>query len=93
MRTQRPRIVIKIALAVFALFCCVTVFKLKMELDGLRSEYTQLRSEIESSEAYVRRLENKLASDFDDKYVESVAKDKLNLVLPEEVIFYNDLAG
>ena len=93
MKAHKPGFAVKIALAVFAVFCLVTVFRLKIELDELGREYEQLQSKIDTSEAYVRRLENRLAADFDEEYVEGVAKDKLNLALPEEIIFYNDIAG
>lgn len=93
MKTKKPGIAIKIALGVFVIFFLVTIFKLKIDLDTLGREYAQLQAKVEESEAYVKKLENLLASEFDEEYVEGVAKDKLNLVLPDEIIFYNDIAG
>lgn len=95
MKSRKTGVATKLAIVVFAIFTLVTVFKLKIELDELGREYTQLESQIKEKESYIKMLKNRLeaASDLDDSYVEEIAKDKLNLVLPEEIIFYNDIAG
>ncbi len=95
MKSRKTGVAAKLAIAVFAIFSLVTVFKLKIELDDLGREYEQLEVEIKEKENYIKMLKNRLdsASNLDDSYVEEVAKDKLNLVLPEEIIFYNDIAG
>lgn len=93
MKIRKPGIAINIALVVFVIFCLVTVFKLKIELDDLTREYDQLQAEIDNTEAYVKKLENHLAEEFDEEYVKAIAKEKLNMGLREEVIFYNDIAG
>ena len=90
--TRKPRAIIKLVLVVYCAFCVVTLFRLKLELNDLSREYTEVKASVEESEAYVRRLKNRLAADFDDEYVEGVAEEKLGLVLPDEVVFYNDLA-
>ena len=95
MKTRKTSVAVKIAITVFVIFSLVTVFRLKIQLDDLGREYAQLESQIKEKENYIRMLKNRLdsASNLDDDYVEEVAKDKLNLVLPEEIIFYNDIAG
>lgn len=89
--TRRPRAIVKVVLAVFCAFCVVTLFRLKLELNDLSREYAEVKQNVEQTEAYVRRLKNRLATEFDDDYVAGVAKDKLGLANPDEVIFYNDL--
>lgn len=93
MKNDKPGLIIKLAVAVFVIFFIVTVFQQRIRRDELKREYQQLLAKVEDSEAYVKKLENLLASDFDNDYVEGVAKDKLNLVLPDEIIFYNDVNG
>ena len=39
----------------------------------------------------IDRYENELSMPMDDEYIKDLARDKLNLRLPEEIIFYNDL--
>ncbi len=93
MKSKKSGFAFKIAFAVFLLFFVVTVFIQKMELESLNKEYDQLLDKYEKLEEYQNKLQNKLDSEFDDEYVQGVAKDKLNLVLPDEIIFYNDIAG
>jgi len=93
MRRGKTGIAVKIALGVFAVFCLVTVFKLKIELDTLGREYTELQEKVDASEDYIKKLENRLEGELDEEYIREIAKNKLNLVLPEEIIFYNDIAG
>ena len=95
MKSRKTSIAAKLAIIVFVIFSLVTVFKLKIELDDLNREYEQLEAQIKEKENYIKILKNRLesASGLDENYVEEVAKDKLNLVLPEEIIFYNDITG
>lgn len=93
MKSSKPGVVIKLAIAVFVVFFLVTFFQQRIKRDELKREYEQLLSKVEQSEAYIKKLENLLASDFSIEYVAGVAKDKLNLVLPDEIIFYNDITG
>ena len=93
MKSNKPGVIIKIAVGVFVIFFVVTLFQQRIRRDELKREYEQLKIKVEKSELYVKKLENILSSDFDLEYVEGIAKEKLNLVLPDEIIFYNDIAG
>ena len=92
-KKKKMSVAVKIAVGFFALFFIITYFNQRIELDELKRDYSNKVEQLEKTQAYVRKLENLLSSDFDDEYVERVAKDKLNLVLPDEIIFYNDIAG
>lgn len=81
----------KLALILFALFCVFTVIKLKIEINDLEDRKTELEQKIAVAEEEVAALQNKLDTPFDEEYVAALAKEKLNLVMPDEVIFYNDL--
>lgn len=39
----------------------------------------------------IERLEYELACEFDDEYVIRIAKEKLNLCLPSEAVYYNGI--
>ncbi len=93
MKTKKTGIAVKLAIIVFTLFCIVTLFVQKIQIDNLNSEINDLREKNKHQEEYNAKLKNRLNSELDDDYVEDIAKDKLNLVLPEEIIFYNDIAG
>ena len=93
MKTRKTGIAVKLALAVFAVFCVVTLFIQKIQIDDLNSEISELQQKNEAQQEYNDKLKDRLENEMDDEYVEKIAKDKLNLVLPEEIIFYNDIAG
>ncbi|MBE6707767.1 MAG: hypothetical protein E7578_00820 [Ruminococcaceae bacterium] len=93
MKSKKTGIAVKIALTAFTLFCIVTLFVQKIQIDDLNSRISELSEKNKQKEAYNEKLKNRLNSEMDDDYVEDIAKDKLNLVLPEEIIFYNDIAG
>lgn len=93
MRTKKTGLAVKIALTVFMVFCLVTIFKLKLELDALERERVEIQTQVDEARDYLRRLENRLSEKYDEEYIQKVAREKLNLVLPEEIIFYNDISG
>lgn len=81
----------KLALVLFTALCIITVVKLKMEFNTLEDTKRSLEERIAAAERSNAELKNKLETPFDDEYVAEIAKKKLNLVMPDEVIFYNDL--
>ena len=81
----------KLALVLFTALCIITVVKLKMEFNTLEDTKRSLEERTAAAERSNAELKNKLETPFDDEYVAEIAKKKLNLVMPDEVIFYNDL--
>lgn len=82
---------IRVALLVFAAFCIVTIVKLQFEFNQLKDEKDVLIQKIEVKSDRIGELEARLKMDFNEEYIIRIAKEKLNLRLPEEIIFYNDL--
>ena len=93
MKTRKTGIAVKLAIAVFTIFCLVTLFIQKIQIDDLENEISELKEKNEAQQAHNDKLQNRLDDEMDEDYIEDIAKDKLNLVLPEEIIFYNDVAG
>ena len=54
------------------------------------SAATTLQAKIDEEERKVGELKNKLDAPFDEEYIIELAKEKLHLRLPEEIIFYTD---
>ena len=65
--------------------------RLMMQYNELREEAAVLRAQIEASENQIEALQDQIDAPFDRDYVIRIAKEKLNLSLPQEIIFYNDL--
>ncbi|MBQ2827560.1 MAG: cell division protein FtsL [Clostridia bacterium] len=88
---KRVNFFVRIAAAVFILFCLVTVVTIQLEYNELEEKKAELEREKLDKNINIERLQNDLNTPIDEEYIIRVAKDKLNLRLPEEIIFYNDL--
>ena len=61
-------------------------------------KYNEYRDKIDELSAQkvayvesIERIQYELDQEFDDAYVEKIAKEKLNLCRPDEVVYYNGL--
>ncbi len=74
------------------LFCVFTIVRQQFEFNRLKVEREALEAQIDAYELRLEKLEEEYAQPFDKEYIVKVAREKLNYRLPEEIIFYNDLA-
>ena len=84
-------IVTKIAVFSFAVFAVIVLAGARFQINEKRAEIELKQSQNEKLKDEKEALENELAGIGDEDYIVGVAKEKLNLRLPEEIIFYNDL--
>ncbi|MBE6576418.1 MAG: hypothetical protein E7654_09120 [Ruminococcaceae bacterium] len=84
-------IFVRLAVLVLLVTMLVMAARLLMEYNELRERAAQLRLQIEASTHEIEALQAQLDAPFDEDYVIRIAKEKLNLSLPQEIIFYNDL--
>lgn len=91
MKTKRLGFLTRAFLITFVFACAV--LSVKFYVDG--NEYyamTEENNEIIAAEQDKNdEMKDALAEPKDEKYYQDKARDKLNLRLPEEIIFYNDL--
>ena len=78
---------------VFAVFCVISIFNMQYQLNSLEKEKETESEQIKEYQARVDELQDQLATPYDRDYIIKVAKEKLNYSLPNEIIFYNDLAN
>ncbi len=90
MKGLRGNIILKAAILLFAVLCVVTVVRLQLRNNDLKRDAEELQAKIDVEEEKVRELKSKLDAPFDEAYVIELAKEKLHLRLPDEVVFYND---
>ena len=81
----------KIALVVIAVFCIITLFSANAQREELRAEHDRLEEMIEEYKEEILSLENDLAAPLDDDYVIRMARKKLNMRLPEEIVFITNI--
>lgn len=74
-----------------AVFCVITIVTLQMQYNTLQTQKQELTEELSVIANRIEELQNALNTPFDDDYIIKIAREKLNLRLPEEIVFYNDL--
>lgn len=82
---------VKAAIFAFAVFAVITIVELQLKYNKYEEQRDQLLAEVGNLEDKVDELKNQADSEVDRDYIIGIAKEKLNLRLPEEIIFYNDL--
>lgn len=82
---------LKMAVACFVVFALLAVAAMQMKFNDVKDKHKELQQEIALLEESVNDLENQLALPFDDEYVEQVAREKLGLCYPDEVIIESNL--
>ena len=90
MKSISSNIILKLALLLFAVLCVVTVVRLQLKNNSLKQETVATNQEGDVLEAGNDEKTEMLDKDFDLEYVIEIAREKLHLSLPGEIIFYND---
>ncbi|MBQ8748154.1 MAG: hypothetical protein IJZ08_09875 [Clostridia bacterium] len=81
----------KLALIFVAVCCIGLLVVLHFNNNALRQERNDLLAEIEAGKERVEAVRAVLDTPFDHEYIIKIAREKLNLRLPEEIVFYNDM--
>ena len=69
----------------------VSVVRLQLDYNSLKIRRDALAEEIQATTERIEMLETTLDAPFDDEYIIKIAREKLNLRLPEEIVYYNNL--
>ena len=69
----------------------VSIVKLQLEYNSLQVRRDALLAEIQNTGERMELLQSSLDMPFDDEYIIKIARGKLNLRLPEEIVYYNNL--
>lgn len=90
---KQTQFFVKAAFIVFAVFCVITIFNMQHKNNGKIHDIETLIAQIKETQARVDELQDQVETPYDKEYIIKVAKEKLNYSLPNEIIFYNDLAN
>ena len=69
----------------------VSIVKLQLEYNSLQVRRDALLAETQNTGERMEMLQSSLDMPFDDEYIIKIAREKLNLRLPEEIVYYNNL--
>ena len=82
------RKLVVVALGAFLVFALLTALSLRMQYDGIASELEELQARSNALDAEIAKYENDLACEMDDALVERIAREKLGLCYPSEIIYH-----
>ncbi|MBR2848350.1 MAG: septum formation initiator family protein [Clostridia bacterium] len=91
MHQIKSNVFFKTAVVFLAIFCIVMIVTLQLQYNRLKEQKETLTLEIRAASDRIEAVQTILDTPFDDEYIIKIAREKLNLRLPEEVVFYNDL--
>ncbi len=83
--------IIKSTVAIFMIAAVILIIKLQFDANTLEAERNELQNEITQAEEKLAELQNHLNAPFNEDYIIEIARKKLNMRLPEEIVFFNDL--
>ena len=84
-------IFVKLALCAVVVFCVITLFTANTERQELTAAKNELLMQIERTNDEILSLENDLAQPYSDEYIIKTARKKLNMRLPEEIVFVTNI--
>ena len=84
-------IIIKLGAVVFLVIGIFTIARLEMKYNDIQFKCEELEAIYEENEELMDDLERELGAEYNEEYIIKIAREKLNLCMPEEIIFYNDL--
>ena len=90
MKTPYAKVVARILLVVLVITAIATFTTALMKYSELQREKQALEDKVNEYEAEVEKLEYLIDSPIDYNYIVRIAKEKLNLYLPDEIIYNND---
>ena len=85
-------IIVKIAIAVLFAAIIITVFTLVMKYNNLMTKRDALKAQVEKEKIQLEKLQEEAGRDFDEEYIKKIAREELGYRMPDEIIYYNDLA-
>ncbi len=82
----------KLALVVVAACCIMSLLSANAESEALRAECAALEEQISDTNERILSLENDLSAEMNEAYIIKVARERLNMRLPEEIVFVTNIA-
>ncbi len=90
MKPIRMTLFMKLALLAFVVFSLITILQLRMEYNRLDKQGAELQARIDDARDNIEELNERLDEEFDDEYIERIARDQMNYCRPDEIVIYND---
>lgn len=83
---------VKIALSSFIVVAIIAIASMQLKYNELKASYNDLAAKIDTYNNSIDELQTLIDMPFNDEYVEMIAREKLGLCKPEEIIINSDLS-
>lgn len=90
MEKIRRSIFLKLACAAFAAVCVFTIVRMRFVINDYKNELADVNAALEEENSKVDELQRQLDEPLDDQNVRDIAREKLDLRNPEEIVIYSD---
>ncbi len=81
----------KLALIAIVFFLVISIVDKNIEINSLKKEEEKKRQELQSYTLQVERLNSQLEEEVTGETIKRIAREKLNLRDPSELVYANDL--
>lgn len=91
-RTGKKNFFVRLCLLGFAAYIAVSLISLQIEINSKRAELSAVSQKCEDQRLANKEIERLISLGNDKTYLSRIARDKLNMGLPEEHV-YKDASG
>lgn len=81
----------KLAFVAIILFLIVSIVDKNIEINALKEKEEKIREQMQAYTLQVERLNSQLEEEVTEETIKRIAREKLNLRDPEDLIYANDL--
>ena len=89
MRIKKARLITKIVFSVLVAYMVLSLIGMRGQIAEARTVRDQMEAQVKSLSATNAALEYEIEHSADTETIESIARDKLGLVLPGEMVYYD----
>jgi len=89
MKIKRASIIIKVVIIAIIIYAAISLASINNQIADARADQTELEALVEETMQTNAKLEYDIDHATDDETIESLARSKLGLVKPGEIIFYD----
>ena len=81
----------KLAFVVIILFLVISIVDKSIEINDLKEKEKKIKEQVQSYTLQVERLESQLVEEVSEETIRRIAREKLNLRDPGDLVYSNDL--
>lgn len=88
----RKNLILRICIFAFVVYAAITLIEMQADITARRQMLESLQQDVELQRMVNKDLARQLENDMDEETVERIARDKLDYVYPDDIVFF-DISG